>query len=69
MFQADRLWREIAAPRFAEGFDAVMIGHFHHAFERREDGHEFFVLGDWIRNFTYVRLEDGRLQLEVWPAR
>jgi UDP-2,3-diacylglucosamine hydrolase len=67
-FDGDRLWREIAAPRFADGFDAVIIGHFHHAFERREGGREFFVLGDWIRNFTYAVLERGQLRLEVWPA-
>jgi UDP-2,3-diacylglucosamine hydrolase len=65
--EGERLWREIAAPRFAAGYDAVMIGHFHHAFERRENGREFFVLGDWIRNFTYVVLEHGKLRLEVWP--
>jgi len=65
----DRLWSEIAAPRFAAGYDAVMIGHFHHAFERREDGREFFVLGDWMKSFTYVALEAGRFRLEVWPGR
>lgn len=63
----ERLWQEVALPRFAEGHDTVMIGHFHHAFERREDGRAFFVLGDWIRNFTYVVLERGELRLETWP--
>jgi UDP-2,3-diacylglucosamine hydrolase len=61
---AERLWREIAAPRFAEGFDAVMVGHFHQAVDRREDGRAFFVLGDWIDHFTYVRLEGGEFKLE-----
>ena len=65
----DRLWAKIAAPRFAEGFDTVMIGHFHHAFERREDGRAFFMLGDWIEAFTYIALRDGVLTLERWPAR
>jgi UDP-2,3-diacylglucosamine hydrolase len=68
-FDGDRIWREVAEPRFAEGFDAVMIGHFHRTYERREGGREFFVLGDWIRNFSYVTLEQGRLALDVWPAR
>jgi UDP-2,3-diacylglucosamine hydrolase len=63
----DRLWREIAAPRFEEGFDTVMIGHFHHAFERREEGRAFFLLGDWMESFTYVVLRDGALSLETWP--
>ena len=68
-FDGERLWREIAEPRFAAGFDAVVIGHFHHVYQRRVDHREFFVLGDWIRNFTYLTLEEGRLKLAVWPQR
>jgi len=64
----ERLRREIAVPRFAEGYDAVLIGHFHHAYEHRENGREFFVLGDWIDHFTYLVLEGGRFRLESWPA-
>jgi len=64
----DRLWREIALPRFAEGFDAVLIGHFHQVVERRESGREFLVLGDWMEFFTYARLEAGNLLLERWET-
>ena len=64
----DRLWNEIARPRFAQGFDAVMVGHLHHAFERREGRNVFFVLGDWIDEFTYVALEDGEFAMRSWPA-
>jgi UDP-2,3-diacylglucosamine hydrolase len=64
----DRLWREIAVPRLAEGHDAVMVGHFHQAYERREGARAFFVLGDWIDQFTYVTLEDGEFQLRVWEG-
>ena len=60
----ERLWREIAAPQFARGFDAVLVGHFHHVYERRENGHDFFVLGDWIDRFTYVVLEGGTFTLK-----
>jgi UDP-2,3-diacylglucosamine hydrolase len=66
--RAERLWNEVAKPRFAEGFDAVVIGHFHHAYEQREDGREFFVLGDWIERFTYLELLGGKLALSTWPA-
>jgi UDP-2,3-diacylglucosamine hydrolase len=68
---AERLWREIAEPRFAEGYDAVIIGHFHQAIERREGGRELFVLGDWIDRFTYLELEDGTLTMKIWgnPGR
>jgi UDP-2,3-diacylglucosamine hydrolase len=66
--QAERLIREIAEPRFAEGYDTVIIGHFHHVFERREGGKEFFLLGDWIRHFTYLKLEAGQFTLDSWPG-
>jgi UDP-2,3-diacylglucosamine hydrolase len=64
----ERLWREIAEPAFRSGHDAALIGHFHHAYEQREGGREFFVLGDWIDHFTYVELRHGRLELKTWPA-
>src|SRR5439155_4205664 len=62
----ERLYREIAVPRFRAGYDAVMVGHFHHAVERREGEHAFFVLGDWMRHFTYVELERGEFRLRHW---
>ncbi|MBI1799909.1 MAG: UDP-2,3-diacylglucosamine diphosphatase [Candidatus Eisenbacteria bacterium] len=58
-----QLWEEIAMPRFREGYDAVILGHFHHPYERRESGRELFVLGDWIRHFTWLELDSGTLTL------
>ncbi len=66
--EPERLWREIALPRFAEGFDAVLVGHFHHVYERREPGREFFLLGDWITRGTHAVLEDGAIRLEDWKG-
>lgn len=63
-FEPERLWSEIALPRFAEGFDTVMVGHFHQVHERREPGREFFLLGDWIDHFSHAVLEDGAVRLE-----
>lgn len=64
----DQVWRDVAMPRFAEGFDTVMIGHFHQTFERRDGDRRFFVLGDWIDRFTYVVLEEGEFRLEHWSS-
>ena len=66
--EPQRLWREIAEPRFREGFDGVLIGHFHHAYERREPNREFFILGDWLDHFTYAQLTNGHIELKEWPA-
>lgn len=68
-FPVERLWTEVAVPRFAEGFDSVLIGHFHRALDRREEGHQLVVLGDWIEQFTFAALRGGELSLETWPAR
>jgi UDP-2,3-diacylglucosamine hydrolase len=67
--EPQRLWDEIALPRFAEGYDAVVIGHFHHVYERRENQHAFFVLGDWMTRFTYLKLENGTFTLDAWSER
>lgn len=63
-----KLWRDIGLPRFAEGFDCVMVGHFHQVMERHEAGRDFFVLGDWMEHFTYVVLEQGRFRLERYAT-
>jgi UDP-2,3-diacylglucosamine hydrolase len=64
----ERLVREVAEPRFREGHDAVLVGHFHRWFERREGGRDFFVLGDWMELFTYVELRDGVFRPGRWPS-
>jgi UDP-2,3-diacylglucosamine hydrolase len=53
----------LARPRFAEGFDAVVLGHFHRPVHLREEGRDFVVLGDWITRRTVVRLVDGMFEL------
>jgi len=65
-FPVDRLWNEVAMRRFAEGYDDVVIGHFHLAIDRREGDRQLIVLGDWIDKFTYAVLREGRLALETW---
>jgi len=65
----DRLWGEVAEPRFREGYDAVVIGHFHQVYERHEGGKDLFVLGDWIRHRTYLTLAGGALELKQWSGR
>ncbi len=58
-----RLYRQIARPRLADGHDVVMIGHIHEPTHLRSDGGEFLIVGDWIENFTYATIEEGRLAL------
>jgi UDP-2,3-diacylglucosamine hydrolase len=63
---------EVVRRRWAEGFDAVLMGHIHLPTHREESGKEFFFLGDWITQFRYLTLENGAFTHHTWdrsPAR
>jgi len=49
---------------FSRGNDIFVMGHVHHPLLDSRDGKEFMLVGDWISNFTYGRLCDGKLTLE-----
>jgi UDP-2,3-diacylglucosamine hydrolase len=61
---ADRVRREVADPVFAEGYDVVVLGHLHLPTLWEEGGKALVILGDWVENCTYLRVEGGRLFLE-----
>jgi UDP-2,3-diacylglucosamine hydrolase len=52
---------------FADGYDGVVMGHTHRPMEYRENNHTYINIGDWIRWFSYGKLENGQLSLEYWP--
>lgn len=49
---------------FSRGNDIFVMGHVHYPLLDSRDGREFMLVGDWIQNFTYGRLSDGKLTLE-----
>lgn len=49
---------------FAHNNDIFIMGHVHHPLHRNRNGRDFLILGDWIENFTYGRLKDGKVTLE-----
>lgn len=49
---------------FARGNDIFVMGHIHHPLLDSRDGREFLLVGDWVENFTYGRLANGKLSLE-----
>ena len=53
-----------ARARFAAGCDAVITGHYHLPIIKRERGHLFISLGDWITQFSYAQWLDGEFTLE-----
>jgi len=49
---------------YSRGNDIFIMGHVHFPVHDVRDGHEFLLVGDWVHNFTYGKLVDGRLSLD-----
>jgi UDP-2,3-diacylglucosamine hydrolase len=66
------IMHRFARGKFAEGCDAVILGHCHKPLFRQEecDGREktFVTLGDWITHGTYLSCDDGRFSLNRFAA-
>lgn len=64
-------YRAFARNRFREGFDGVVMAHTHMPDELHENSCSYINTGDWMKHFTYGKLEGGRLTLcrrKVEPA-
>ncbi|MGD8413527.1 MAG: UDP-2,3-diacylglucosamine diphosphatase [Candidatus Latescibacterota bacterium] len=48
---------------FSRDNDIFVMGHVHYPLLDVRDGREFLLVGDWIENFTYGKLCDGKLSL------
>ncbi len=59
---------QLARPWLTQGYDAVVMGHFHRPLHHKGAGGEFLILGDWLERRTYARLCDGRFSLEEFAA-
>jgi len=55
---------DFARERFAEGYDAVLTGHFHLPLYRQFDGKVLICLGDWIEQDSYAVFEHGAFALK-----
>ncbi|MBM3318316.1 MAG: UDP-2,3-diacylglucosamine diphosphatase [Candidatus Eisenbacteria bacterium] len=63
-FHLRRMSRHVAAPEFARGHDAVILGHIHDPLHLRDArGRDCLLIGDWIEAFTFVELAEGRFTL------
>ncbi len=54
---------DIAEQKFDAGFDAVIFGHIHFPKHIKHQNKDFLLLGDWIRYFSYGKLELGKFKL------
>jgi UDP-2,3-diacylglucosamine hydrolase len=56
-------YRHWARGRLEAGSDIVVLGHTHHPELHDFDGRFYCNTGEWIRQYTYGRMEDGRITL------
>ena len=55
-----------AQARLAEGYQAVITGHFHEPFRQRLGDGELIALGDWISQYSYAVWEGQGFRLESY---
>ena len=53
-----------ARGRFQAGCDTVITGHYHLPIVKKQGGHLFIALGDWITQYSYAQWLDGEFTLE-----
>lgn len=61
----EELLRHHSGGYFQDGFDAVVTGHYHVPLLENRNGRVLVALGDWIDQYSYAVLEDGRFELKA----
>ncbi len=65
----DREYREYGLRKLAEGYDVFMMGHTHKPILEQIEGKTLINLGDWMKRFTYCRMDENGPRLLTWPER
>jgi UDP-2,3-diacylglucosamine hydrolase len=65
---AREILRPYAETILAEGYQALVTGHYHHPFHEKLGEGEHIALGDWITQFSYAVYEDHAFTLQTYPA-
>lgn len=48
----------------AKSADAIFCGHFHQPLHKEYHGKQLVVVGDWINQFSYAEMIDGKIELK-----
>ncbi|MCK4576473.1 UDP-2,3-diacylglucosamine diphosphatase [candidate division WOR-3 bacterium] len=51
------------------GYDAVILGHIHYPHIEEKDGKIFAIIGDWIDNFSYIRISKNGISLHYFKNK
>ena len=60
--QEQAVMKKFVAKTFAEGYDCVVMGHYHQPELMQENGKSYLNCGDWLQHFTYG-IYKGELKL------
>jgi UDP-2,3-diacylglucosamine hydrolase len=62
----DHPLKRFARSMWNMGYDAVIIGHIHHPFLENKNGKVFAIVGDWIDNYSYLRISENGISLHYF---
>ena len=57
---------DFAKKKFNNGFDYVILGHYHLPEEFHQDEHVYLNCGDWLKHYSYGIFKNNNLKLEYW---
>jgi UDP-2,3-diacylglucosamine hydrolase len=60
--------REYATSIRLQGYDALLLGHFHLPLTEQHGQFTLVSLGDWLTQYSYAEMIDGELVLLTYPA-
>lgn len=55
-----------ASSMWSKGYDVVIIGHIHYPHIEKKNGKIFAIIGDWIKNFSYIKLSKNGVSLHFF---
>jgi len=58
-----RLLKHVAARHLQGGVTGMVMGHVHDPVHFRSDRLDYLLIGDWLRNMSHVRMQEGALTL------
>ncbi len=57
---------KFASEKFREGYDAVIMGHFHKPYLYKENGKTLAIFGDWKRGRSYGVISNGNIFFKLF---
>lgn len=64
----EKAYDEYVLSKFREGYDYVLMGHFHHPYLSEENGKTYVNLGDWMHYYSFAIFDQGIITLNYFPS-